>query len=136
MPQPTSTVTEWAPSVSITALQQWSQLIMCDLQVMRFLFHTDPAQLCQIGSVKYAHHFGLDSFATLGEHVALQASLMHFINGVPSLSSRFWVLRPLQMFCAEQSALPDAPLRPFSETGRAQQTALRDAQPGPFSVDP
>lgn len=116
MPQPTSTVTEWAPSVSITALQQWSQLIMCDLQVMRFLFHTDPAQLCQIGSVKYAHHFGLDSFATLGEHVALQASLMHFINGVPSLS--FALLGA--------SALTDVLCGTICFAGRATETVLGD----------
>jgi hypothetical protein len=62
---------------------------MRDFKVMRFLFHTDPVQLCQIGSVKYAHHFGLDSFATLGEHSALQALLMHFIMVFPRSHSRF-----------------------------------------------
>jgi hypothetical protein len=47
---------------------------------------TLPDLACQVGSVKYAHHFGLDSFVTVGEHLVLQASLMHFINEVPSLS--------------------------------------------------
>jgi hypothetical protein len=32
------------------------------------------------GSLKYEHHFGLDCI--VGEHMALQASLMHSINGV------------------------------------------------------
>jgi hypothetical protein len=40
-----------------------------------------------IGSRKYAHHFGLDCFATVAEHLTLQDSLMHSINGVPVPSS-------------------------------------------------
>ena len=33
-----------------------------------------------IGSLKYAHHFGLDCFSVSGEHLILQASLTHSNN--------------------------------------------------------
>jgi hypothetical protein len=33
-----------------------------------------------IGSLKYVHHFGLDSFSNPGEHWILQASLTHSIS--------------------------------------------------------
>ena len=48
---------------------------------------TTPSRMpVHIGSRKYAHHFGLDCFATVAEHLTLQDSLMHSINGVPAPS--------------------------------------------------
>ena len=48
---------------------------------------TTPSRMpVHIGSRKYAHHFGLDCFATVAEHLTLQDLLMHSINGVPAPS--------------------------------------------------
>jgi hypothetical protein len=37
----------------------------------------------QTGSLKYAHHFGLNRFATLGEQLILQELVTHSINELP-----------------------------------------------------
>ena len=39
-----------------------------------------PSCSCQIGSLKYTHHFGLNRFATLGEQLILQDSVTQSIN--------------------------------------------------------
>jgi hypothetical protein len=43
---------------------------------------------CQIGSLKYTHHFGLNRFATLGEQLILQELVTQSINeSLPPLAS-------------------------------------------------
>jgi hypothetical protein len=45
-------------------------------------------QQCQIGCLKYTHHFGLNRFATSGEQLILQEFVTHSINrSLPPLGS-------------------------------------------------
>jgi len=62
-----------------------------------------------IGSLKYMHHFGLDSFSNPREHWILQASLMH------SISDEFFVLS--FAFVLDASAFSSADLRRIGFVG-------------------
>ena len=47
--------------------------------ILRLTCPKKPAE-CQIGSLKFTHHFGWNCFFTLGEQLILQLSVTHSIN--------------------------------------------------------